>query len=69
MSKLSGSKAPRDHSGDWPNLLAFIAVLATGVLLIILGHMTAGGLTTACAALAGVYASWSNAGELGHLRR
>jgi hypothetical protein len=54
MSKLSGNNAPR----DWSDLIAFVAVLATGILLIIFGHLTAGSLTTACAALAGVYAAW-----------
>lgn len=52
MSKPSS--APR----NWPDLIAFLAVLVTGLLLIILGHMTSGGLTTVCAALVGLYAAW-----------
>jgi len=30
-------------------------VLATGILLVVLGHLTAGSLTTVCAALVGLY--------------
>ena len=44
--------------GGWRDLIAFLAVLVTGILLIILGHMTSGGLTTVCAALVGLYAAW-----------
>ena len=44
--------------GGWPNLIAFLAVLVTGILLIILGHMTSDGLTTVSAALVGLYAAW-----------
>ncbi len=43
---------------DWPDLAAFVAVLASGVVLIVLGHQTAGSLTTICAALVGVYGAW-----------
>jgi hypothetical protein len=39
-----------------------LAVLASGVLLIIFGHLTAGSLTTVCAALVGVYAAWRHYG-------
>lgn len=55
MSKLSGKNASRE---GWSDLIAFVAVLVAGVLLIVLGHLTAGSLTTACAALVGVYAAW-----------
>ena len=58
MGKVSGKKTPRHPTGDWTDLLALVAVLTSGVLLIKLGHLTAGGLTTACAALAGVYVAW-----------
>lgn len=54
MSKLPGS----DTSRDWIDLIAFVAVLAAGILLILLGHLTAGSLTTACAALAGVFGAF-----------
>jgi hypothetical protein len=56
VSKLPSTSAPR----DWRDLIAFLAVLLTGMLLIILGHMTAGGLTTVCAALVGLYAAWNH---------
>jgi hypothetical protein len=35
-----------------------VAVLITGITLVLFGHVTTGGLTTACAALAGLYAAW-----------
>ena len=35
--------------------VTFLAVLATGIVLVVLGHLTAGGLTTACAALGALY--------------
>lgn len=54
MSKLSGHNAPR----DWRDLVAFVAVLVAGILLITFGHLTAVGLTTACTALAGVFGAW-----------
>jgi hypothetical protein len=51
---------PASTSRDWTDLAAFVAVLATGVLLIVLGHLTTGGLTTVCAALVGVYGAWKH---------
>lgn len=41
-----------------PDLAAFLAVLASGVLLIIFGHLTAGSMTTVCTAEVAVYAAW-----------
>jgi hypothetical protein len=49
---------PRTDPRQWADLIAFLAVLATGVILIIFGHMTVGSLTTACGALVGVYGAW-----------
>jgi hypothetical protein len=60
MSKLPVTSAPR----DWPGLIAFLAVLVTAVVLIIFGHMTAGGLTTVCAALVGLYAAFKQFGPV-----
>jgi len=54
MSKIPSASARR----DWLDLIAFLAVLATGVLLITFGHLTVGSLTTVCAALVGLYAAW-----------
>jgi hypothetical protein len=48
---------PSPPSG-WPDLIAFMAVLATGTLLVLFGHVASGGLTTACVALGGLYAAW-----------
>ena len=54
MSKLSGNRPSR----DWANVVVFLAILVTGILYITLGHLTAGSLTTTCAALVGVYGAW-----------
>jgi len=43
---------------EWADLIAFVAVLATAIALIVLGHLTAGGMTTVCAALVGVFGAW-----------
>jgi hypothetical protein len=51
---------PVSGSSAWVDLAAFVAVLATGVLLIVFGHLTAGALATVCAALAGVYGAWTH---------
>jgi hypothetical protein len=42
----------------WPDLIAFMGVLATGTLLVLFGHVATGGLTTACLALGGLFAAW-----------
>jgi hypothetical protein len=53
------NKAPsREPQSGWADLLAFVAVLATGAALIIAGHVTTGGLATASIALVGLYAAW-----------
>lgn len=54
MSKLPSPPRPP----QWADLAALTAVLATGILLTVLGHLTAGGVTTVCAALTGVYGTW-----------
>ena len=54
MRKLS----PPRMSREWADLIAFVAVLATGIVLIVFGHLTTGGMTTVCAALVGVYGAW-----------
>jgi hypothetical protein len=54
VSKIPSGNASRDLL----DLIAFVAALTTGILLITLGHLTAGGLSTVCAALVGVYAAW-----------
>jgi hypothetical protein len=54
MSKLppSGGQSP------WADLIAFIAVLAAVILLIVLGKLTAAGVTSVCAAIVGLYGAW-----------
>ena len=49
-----GQAALGKSPNDWQDLIAFLAILATAMILIVIGRITAGGLTTACAALAGV---------------
>jgi hypothetical protein len=54
MKKLSSPGTPP----DWMHLVAFVAVLVTGVLLVVLGHLTATEVTSACAAIGGLYGAW-----------
>jgi hypothetical protein len=54
MSKLPSPAG----SPQWTDLIAFVAVLATGILLIVLGHLTATGVTSVCAAVVGLYGAW-----------
>lgn len=54
MSKLS----PSAGSPKWVDLFAFTAILTTSILLIVLGHLTAAGVTSVCAAVVGLYGAW-----------
>ena len=56
MRKLPSSRP----SGEWADLIAFLAVLATGILLATLGHMTAEGVAATCAPLVGLYAAYKH---------
>jgi LPXTG-motif cell wall-anchored protein len=50
------------HTGDhsqWIDLIAFLAVLALGGILMAFGHATVGSLATLCAALGGLYTVWT----------
>ncbi len=49
---------PGDNRRDRSDLIAFLAVLATGAALILIGHVTAGGLTSASTALVALYGAW-----------
>jgi hypothetical protein len=49
---------PEDNRRDRSDLIAFLAVLAIGAVLILLGHVTAGGLTSASTALMALYGAW-----------
>lgn len=55
----SGNPAPGSGpSSSLIDLIAFLAVLALGGLLLAFGHTTAGSLAASCAALGGLYAAW-----------
>jgi hypothetical protein len=57
-----GNPAPRSHdSSRWIDLIAFLAILALGGVLIALGGTTAGSLAAICAALGGLYRIWKRA--------
>jgi hypothetical protein len=56
MSKLPAARTSRDVL----DLIALVAVLTTAILLIILGHITAGSLMTICGALVTLYGAWSH---------
>lgn len=49
------SPGPQDRRGD---LMAFIAVLFTGIALVVFAHVTVAELTIVCTALAGLFAAW-----------
>lgn len=55
--RVGGNPPPRG-SRAWIDLIAFLAVLALGGILIAFGHVTAGSLATICAALGGLFAVW-----------
>lgn len=55
MSKLAGNGPSR----DFLDLIALIVILAAAIMLILLGHMTAGSVVTVCGAVVTVYATWS----------
>lgn len=54
----AGSPPDPGPPSGWPDLIAFVAVLATGTLLVLFGHVATGGLTTTCLALSGLFAAW-----------
>jgi hypothetical protein len=54
MSKLPSPVPP----SEWTDLIAFTAVLATGSLLVLVGHLTVAGVTSVCAAIVGLYGAW-----------
>jgi hypothetical protein len=54
---------PASKVGQWLDVIAFLAVLTTGCILILIGHLTIGSLTAACAALITLYSAWK------HLRK
>jgi hypothetical protein len=64
MSKVPQSPSPgnpprssRDPN-PWIDLIAFLAILVLGGVLIAVGAVTAGSLATVCAALGGLYGLW-----------
>lgn len=68
MSNLPQVQGPgkpaASHAHDssrWIDLIAFLAVLALGGVLIALADTTAGSLTAICAALGGLYGIWMRA--------
>ena len=65
MRTLSSVSIPR----DWLDLAAFVAVLTTGVILVVVGHLQAPALVTVCTALVGLYAAWRNLRPVRHARR
>lgn len=58
LSRFSDPDNRSRNSNRWIDLIAFLAVLALGGVLIALGSTTAGSLATICAALGGLYAVW-----------
>jgi di/tricarboxylate transporter len=54
VAKVPLAKKPR----DWTDLVAFLAVLLTGVVLLVYAHLTVTSLTATCAALVGLFAAY-----------
>jgi hypothetical protein len=55
----SGNPASRSRNpSPWIDLIAFLAILTLGGVLIAFGRVTAGSLATICAALGGLYGAW-----------
>jgi hypothetical protein len=44
----------------WVDVIAFLGVLATGSVLLTVGHLTVGSLTVACGALVTLYTAWKH---------
>lgn len=51
---------PSGSVGQWLDMIAFLGVLATGCILIIVGHLTIGSLTAACGALVTLFTAWKH---------
>jgi hypothetical protein len=45
---------------DWRGLVAFVSVLATGIVLITVGHLTAAEVTSLSGALAALFAAFTH---------
>jgi hypothetical protein len=54
VSKVPPSAKPP----PWADLIAFLGILATVILLIVLGKLTAAGVTSVCAAIVALYGAW-----------
>jgi hypothetical protein len=47
-----------NKGGPWLDGLVFVAILATGVTLVTIGHLTVAGLAAVCTALVGLFGAW-----------
>jgi hypothetical protein len=54
----SAGSAPHSGLSRFLDLVALVAILATGTLLVLIGHVGTGGLSTACVAFGGLFALW-----------
>jgi hypothetical protein len=61
----SSDPSRRPSSSPLIDLIAFLGVLALGVVLMALGHATAGSIATTCAALGALYGVWKRFGSSG----
>lgn len=57
-SRSGNPDSPTRPASPWVDLIAFLAILALGGVLIAFGRVTAGSLATICAALGGLYGVW-----------
>ena len=65
LDRLHREEDPRPQyqqpskGGPWLDGLVFVAVLATGVILVTVGHLTVPALAAVCTALIGLYGAWA----------
>jgi hypothetical protein len=59
-SAYRSSSPERSDPRLWVDVIAFLGVLATGTVLIIVGHLTGGSLATVCAAFVTLCAAWKH---------
>ncbi|MFF3091822.1 hypothetical protein ACFVRB_43350 [Streptomyces nojiriensis] len=63
---MPSRRAPR---GSFPvDLAVFLAILATGVILVLVGHVSPEALAGYASALAGLYAAWHHRPQAGTRR-
>lgn len=58
------SGPPSGGSSQLPDLIAFLAVVISGTLLVIFGHLTPGAIAAYAAGLAALFTAWRHRGPM-----